>query len=71
VSGSVFQQEHVGRGAALADYDNDGEGDVILVHQQCRPMLLSNDGVNQNNWLKVRVKRKRIRQRSWSADDSQ
>jgi len=64
-------EEHVGRGAALVDYDNDGEGDVILVNQQGRPMLLSNDGVNQNNWLKVRAKRKRIRQRSWSADDSQ
>jgi len=56
VSGSVFQQAHVGRGAAFADYDNDGDVDVFIVNQEGRPMLLRNDGGNQNNWIKVRVK---------------
>ncbi|HEY6935616.1 MAG TPA: CRTAC1 family protein [Terriglobales bacterium] len=56
VSGPVFQQAHVGRGAAFADYDNDGDEDVFIVNQEGRPMLLRNDGGNRNNWIKVRVK---------------
>jgi enediyne biosynthesis protein E4 len=56
VSGAVFQQAHVGRGAAFADYDNDGDVDVFIVNQQGRPMLLRNDGGNRKNWIKVRVK---------------
>jgi hypothetical protein len=56
VSGEAFQQEHVGRGAAFADYDNDGNMDVFIVNQEGRPMLLHNNGGTHNNWLKVRVK---------------
>jgi hypothetical protein len=46
----------VGRGAAFSDYDNDGDIDVFIVNQEGRPMLLRNDGGNQKNWIKVRVK---------------
>jgi hypothetical protein len=56
VSGAVFEQAHVGRGAAFADYDNDGDIDVFVINQEGRPMLLRNDGGNRKNWLKVRVK---------------
>lgn len=56
ISGPSFQQPHVGRGAAFADYDNDGDVDVFIVNQEGRPMLLRNDGGNKNNWVKVRVK---------------
>ncbi len=55
VSGAVFQQAHVGRGAAFADYDNDGDMDVFIVNQEGRSMLLRNDGGNKKNWIKVRV----------------
>ena len=55
VSGEVFQQGHVGRGAAFADYDNDGDVDVFIVNQEGRAQLLRNDGGNKNNWIKVRV----------------
>lgn len=55
-SGEPFQQMHVGRGAAFADYDNDGDMDVFIVNQEGKPQLLRNDGGNRNNWLKVRVK---------------
>ena len=56
VSGAVFEKARVGRGAAFADYDNDGDIDVFVVNQRGRPMLLRNDGGNRKNWLKVRVK---------------
>jgi hypothetical protein len=56
LTGAPFQQMHVGRGAAFADYDNDGDIDVFIVNQEGRPELLRNDGGNKNNWLKVRVK---------------
>lgn len=56
ISGVAFQIPHVGRGAAFADYDNDGDVDVFIVDQEGRPQLLRNDGGNKNNWLEVRVK---------------
>jgi enediyne biosynthesis protein E4 len=56
VSGEPFQQLHVGRGAAVADYDNDGNVDVFIVNQEGRAQLLRNDGGNKKNWIKVRVK---------------
>jgi hypothetical protein len=56
VSGAPFQEAHVGRGAAFADYDNDGDIDVFIVNQEGRPQLLRNDGGNRLNWLEVAVK---------------
>jgi len=56
VSGEPFQQLHVGRGAAFADYDNDGDVDVFIVNQEGRAQLLRNDGGNKKNWIKVRLK---------------
>jgi hypothetical protein len=56
LSGAAFERPHVGRGAAFADYDNDGDVDVFIVNQEGRPMLLRNDGGNRKNWLTVRVK---------------
>jgi hypothetical protein len=54
VSGPYFQKPHVGRGAAFADYDNDGDIDVFVVDLEGRGFLLRNDGGNKKNWLKVR-----------------
>jgi hypothetical protein len=56
MSGAPFQEARVGRGAAFADYDNDGDVDVFVVNHQGRGMLLRNDGGNKNKWIKVRVK---------------
>src|SRR5438309_5012024 len=55
VSGEPFQV-HLGRGAAFADYDDDGDVDVFIVNQEGRAQLLRNDGGNKKNWIKVRVK---------------
>jgi hypothetical protein len=55
VSGEVFRQEHVGRGAAFADYDNDGNLDVVIMNHGGAPLLLRNEGNTRHHWLKVRV----------------
>lgn len=54
-SGEVFRQPRVGRGAAFADYDNDGDVDIFIVNHSGPASLLRNDGGNRNNWLKVRL----------------
>lgn len=56
VSGDAFQQPRVGRGAAFADYNNDGAVDVFIVNHSDRPLLLRNDGETKNHWLKVRLR---------------
>ncbi|MBI3666977.1 MAG: CRTAC1 family protein [Acidobacteria bacterium] len=56
VSGAVFNELHVGRGAAFADYDNDGNVDVFVVNHNDGPLLLHNEGGNRGNWLKVRLR---------------
>lgn len=52
-SGEFFEHKYVGRGAAYADFDNDGDIDLLMsvVHDQ--PRLLRNDGGNRRHWLKV------------------
>ncbi len=42
-------------GAALADYDLDGDMDLLITTSNGRPRLLRNDGGNQNNWIRFRV----------------
>jgi hypothetical protein len=56
VSGEVFRQLHIGRGAAFADFDNDGNVDVLIMNHSGPPLLLRNEGNPHHNWLKVRVR---------------
>ena len=42
-AGAYFRQQHVGRGLATVDVDNDGDGDVVISHQDAQPELLRND----------------------------
>lgn len=46
-AGSYFQQQHVGRGLAVADMDSDGDPDVIISHQDSQPELLRNDSCTE------------------------
>ncbi len=57
-SGKHFQEKHVGRGAAWADYDNDGDIDLLAVNLNEHAILLRNDGGNRNHWLSVEAKLK-------------
>ncbi len=56
VSGSVFSEEHVGRGAAFADYDRDGDLDIVVVNHGGAAQLLRNNSDNTNHWLSVAVR---------------
>ncbi|MCY2962940.1 MAG: CRTAC1 family protein, partial [Planctomycetota bacterium] len=42
-AGAYFGALHVGRGLAVADLDNDGDQDVVIVHQDGPPAILRND----------------------------
>ncbi|MXZ01104.1 CRTAC1 family protein, partial [Candidatus Poribacteria bacterium] len=45
--------KRVSRGAAFADYDNDGDIDIFLNNSNQPAVLLRNDGGNRNNWLTI------------------
>ena len=49
--GSYFEEEHVGRGACLGDYDNDGDIDIFIVNLNAEGMFLRNNKGNENNWI--------------------
>jgi len=53
-SGSYFGEKYVGRGSAWADFDNDGDIDILIVNLNDKAILLRNDGGNRGNWLQVR-----------------
>ena len=45
----------VGRGAAFADYDNDGDVDVLQVNIGGAPVLMRNDSPRPGHWLAPRL----------------
>jgi enediyne biosynthesis protein E4 len=51
--GLDFQLPRVSRGAALADFDNDGDLDILVSNNGQAPQLLRNDGGNLNHWLEI------------------
>jgi len=56
-AGDYFHRKYVGRGAACADFDNDGNLDLIVVNLNDSPRLLHNDGGSGNHWLTIAAKR--------------
>jgi hypothetical protein len=50
-SGAVFSKMFSGRGMAVGDFDNDGDADVLTSNNGEPPLLLRNQGGNENNWV--------------------
>ena len=53
--GEYFEQELVGRGAAMGDYDNDGDIDIFIVNLNDHCAFLRNNKGNQNNWITLKL----------------
>jgi hypothetical protein len=54
-SGPALQIERVGRGLAVADFDNDGHLDVAISNLGQAPLLLRNQGATGGNWILIRA----------------
>ncbi len=52
--GSAFEGAYVGRGSAVADYDNDGDPDIAVSNSGGPLLLLRNDG-SRGSWLAVQL----------------
>ena len=53
--GPGMKLEDVSRGATFADYDSDGDIDIVVTNSNTAPRLLRNDGGNQKNYLQIRL----------------
>ncbi len=53
--GQDFQVPMVARGAAYADFDHDGDLDLLINVNNGPARLLRNDGGNRNHWLSIRL----------------
>lgn len=54
-AGAYFTKPFVGRAAATADYDNDGDTDVVIMSSNQRAVLLRNEGGNLKNWVGIKL----------------
>jgi hypothetical protein len=54
--GAQFMRPIVARGAAYADYDHDGDLDVLITTNHGPAFLYRNDGGNRNNFICVRTR---------------
>jgi len=52
-AGGVWNERWAGRGAAIGDFDNDGDLDVAVAVVNGAPRLLRNNGENAGHWLTV------------------
>jgi hypothetical protein len=53
--GPALQKPIVGRGAAYADFDNDGDLDLLITANNGPARLLRNDNGNQNDVLRIKT----------------
>ncbi|MYC75744.1 CRTAC1 family protein [Candidatus Poribacteria bacterium] len=53
--GAGMKLEDISRGATFADYDLDGDIDIVVTNSNTAPRLLRNDGGNEKNYLQIRL----------------
>ena len=49
--GADFKHPMLARGAAYADFDHDGDLDILINNNEGPAVLYTNDGGNKNNWI--------------------
>ncbi len=54
-AGAYFESMGVSRGASFADYDNDGDADILVMQSNRHATLLRNDGGNRQNWVRIKT----------------
>jgi enediyne biosynthesis protein E4 len=58
-SGTGFETPYVGRGAAFADFDNDGFMDIVIANNGDSPLVLRNSGGSWNHFLNFKLSGKK------------
>ena len=48
-----LSDQGLGQGVVTVDYDNDGDRDLLLLHDPAPPRLWRNDGGNANHWIAI------------------
>jgi hypothetical protein len=55
LAGPYFDADHVGRGVAIGDLDDDGDIDLVVNHKDGPPALLRNDTPTSNHWIRLQL----------------
>jgi hypothetical protein len=54
-AGTYFDSDHVGRGVAQGDPDDDGDMDLVINHKDGAPALLRNDTPTRHHWIRLQL----------------